>query len=53
MTIQEVLADYSGLTYVLQNNEAKKLERLINHKFNHILTAAHSASETYRKNVGF
>ena len=49
----EVLADYSGLIYVLWGNEAKKLEKYINPKFNHILTAAHPASESYRKNAGF
>lgn len=49
----EVLADYSGLIYVLWGNEAKKLEKYINPKFNHILTAAHPASEAYRKNAGF
>ena len=53
MTLQEVLADYPGLIYVLCGNEAKKLEKHINPKFNHILTASHPASEAYRKNAGF
>ena len=49
----EVLNDYTGLIYVLWGNEAKKLEKYINTKFNHVLTAAHPAAEAYRKNSGF
>ena len=49
----EVLRERTGLIYVLWGNEAKKLEKMINPKFNHILTAAHPASEAYRKNAGF
>ena len=49
----EVLSNYTGLIYVLWGNEAKKLEKLINVRFNHVLTAAHPASEAYRKGSGF